>query len=110
MLADYFWFYHFYSISLRRLCSCFVPPSPALAASLLFAVHPVHTEAVTGVVGRAELLSSVFFILALLSYREAALRGCARAMAACVACVGMAMLCKEQVSLAFSSSNILEGN
>jgi hypothetical protein len=25
-------------------------------ASLLFAVHPIHTEAVTGVVGRAELL------------------------------------------------------
>jgi hypothetical protein len=28
----------------------------ALVASLLFAVHPIHTEAVTGVVGRAELL------------------------------------------------------
>ena len=36
----------------------------ALTAALLFAVHPVHTEAVTGVVGRAELLSSVFFLAA----------------------------------------------
>ena len=25
-------------------------------AAILFAVHPIHTEAVTGVVGRAELL------------------------------------------------------
>jgi hypothetical protein len=30
---------------------------PALAGALLFAVHPVHVEAVTNVVGRAELLS-----------------------------------------------------
>jgi len=30
----------------------------ALAAALLFAVHPIHTEAVCGVVGRAELLST----------------------------------------------------
>lgn len=41
-------------------------------AALLFAVHPVHTEAVTGVVGRAELLSSIFFLLAFLGYSKAA--------------------------------------
>ena len=33
-------------------------PSAALAAGLLFAVHPVHTEAVAGIVGRAELLAA----------------------------------------------------
>lgn len=33
---------------------------PALCAALLFAVHPVHVEAVTGVVGRAELLAAAF--------------------------------------------------
>uniref|UniRef100_A0A1A9W3N0 Protein O-mannosyl-transferase TMTC3 n=1 Tax=Glossina brevipalpis TaxID=37001 RepID=A0A1A9W3N0_9MUSC len=37
-------------------------------SSLLFAVHPIHTEAVTGVVGRAELLSSLFFLCAFISY------------------------------------------
>ena len=42
----------------------------AQIASVLFAVHPVHTEAVTGVVGRAELISSVFFIMAVVSYRK----------------------------------------
>ncbi|XP_036342730.1 protein O-mannosyl-transferase Tmtc3-like, partial [Rhagoletis pomonella] len=40
-------------------------------AALLFAVHPIHTEAVTGVVGRAELLSSIFFLGAFLSYTSA---------------------------------------
>ncbi|XP_061389627.1 protein O-mannosyl-transferase Tmtc3 [Musca vetustissima] len=40
-------------------------------SSLLFAVHPIHSEAVTGVVGRAELLSSIFFLLAFLCYAKA---------------------------------------
>ena len=30
----------------------------------------MHTEAVTGVVGRAELISSIFFIMAIVSYRK----------------------------------------
>lgn len=42
----------------------------ALCASLLFAVHPVHTEPVAGIVGRADLLSSIFFFLALLIYEN----------------------------------------
>lgn len=33
-----------------------VSPSAATAAAVIFAVHPLHTEAVTGIVGRAELL------------------------------------------------------
>ncbi|KAK6642319.1 hypothetical protein RUM44_014042 [Polyplax serrata] len=41
-------------------------------SSILFAVHPIHTEAVTGVVGRAETLSSVFFLLAFILYTKAA--------------------------------------
>lgn len=32
----------------------------ALTAAALFAVHPIHTEAVTGLVGRAELLAALF--------------------------------------------------
>lgn len=36
----------------------------AVAAALLFAVHPVHTEAVASVVGRAELLSALGFFAA----------------------------------------------
>lgn len=42
----------------------------ALYASLLFAVHPVHSESVAGLVGRADLLSSIFFFLALIIYEN----------------------------------------
>jgi tetratricopeptide (TPR) repeat protein len=38
----------------------------ALAAGLLFAVHPVHVEAVANVIGVAEVLPGVFFLLACL--------------------------------------------
>lgn len=30
-----------------RLCAMFLVPSTALVAALLFAVHPIHTEAVS---------------------------------------------------------------
>ena len=42
----------------------------SLLSTLLFAIHPIHTEAVTGIVGRAELLSSIFFILTILAYQK----------------------------------------
>ena len=41
-----------YLLALRLNCS----PGGALIAAAIFAVHPLHTEAVTGIVGRAELL------------------------------------------------------
>jgi hypothetical protein len=41
-------------------------------ASILFAIHPIHVEAVTGLVGRAEVLCSTFYLLALLCYNKAA--------------------------------------
>eukprot|EP00118_Oscarella_pearsei_P013628 m.110496 g.110496 ORF g.110496 m.110496 type:complete len:643 (+) comp37400_c0_seq1:3-1931(+) len=37
-------------------------------AGLHFAVHSVHSEAVANIVGRAELLSGVFFLLSFISY------------------------------------------
>lgn len=40
----------------------------ALLASLLFAVHPIHAEAVAGVVGRADLLCALFYFLAFIVY------------------------------------------
>jgi len=40
----------------------------AFFAALLFAIHPVHTEAVNNVVGRAELLSFLFMMLSLWLY------------------------------------------
>ncbi|CAK8683431.1 unnamed protein product [Clavelina lepadiformis] len=40
----------------------------SLLVGLLFSLHPIHTEAVCGVVGCAELLCAVFYLLALLVY------------------------------------------
>jgi hypothetical protein len=40
-------------------------PGACLVAGVLFAVHPLHTEAVTGIVGRAELLMALGVLLAL---------------------------------------------
>lgn len=42
------------------LIARFWTPAGALLGGILFAVHPVHVEAVANVVGRAELLAAVF--------------------------------------------------
>uniref|UniRef100_A0A3Q4MWE2 dolichyl-phosphate-mannose--protein mannosyltransferase n=1 Tax=Neolamprologus brichardi TaxID=32507 RepID=A0A3Q4MWE2_NEOBR len=48
----------------------------SLLAGLLFASHPIHTEAVAGVVGRADEGAALFFLLSLLCYiRHCRLRG-----------------------------------
>lgn len=39
-----------------------------LVCGLFFALHPIHTEAVANVVGRADLLCALFYLLAFLSY------------------------------------------
>lgn len=44
---------------------------PSLAAAALFAVVPIHVEAVTGIVGRAELLVASLVFLAALLFRSA---------------------------------------
>src|SRR6266540_3202341 len=40
-----------------------IPPAAALAGTLLFAVAPIHVEAVTSLVGRGEVLAAVFTLL-----------------------------------------------
>ncbi|XP_067118207.1 protein O-mannosyl-transferase Tmtc3-like [Centruroides vittatus] len=51
-----------------RICLLFLPSKTSFIASVLFAVHPIHTEAVTSVVGRAELLSAIFYLFVLRLY------------------------------------------
>nr|XP_008162429.2 protein O-mannosyl-transferase TMTC1 isoform X7 [Chrysemys picta bellii] len=42
----------------------------AFVTALFFAVHPIHSEAVTGIVGRADVLACLLFLLAFLSYNS----------------------------------------
>ncbi|XP_068132940.1 protein O-mannosyl-transferase TMTC3 [Hyperolius riggenbachi] len=82
-----------------KVCKLFLDNQTSLIAALLFAVHPIHTEAVTGVVGRAELLSSIFLLAAFLSYTKS--KGPDNSIvwtpiAAAVFLVAVATLCKEQ--------------
>ncbi|XP_022237987.1 transmembrane and TPR repeat-containing protein CG4050-like isoform X1 [Limulus polyphemus] len=77
----------------------FLPEGASFIAAILFAIHPIHTEAVTGVVGRAEILSSVFFLLAFSSYTKAAVRAHQTEWSPflhCILFVTAATLCKEQ--------------
>ncbi|XP_017330470.1 protein O-mannosyl-transferase TMTC3 [Ictalurus punctatus] len=82
-----------------RFCRLLMDRTTSLVAALLFAVHPVHTEAVTGVVGRAELLSSIFLLAAFLAYTKS--KGADRSIVwtpiiLTVFLVAVATLCKEQ--------------
>ena len=66
-------------------------------AGIAFAVHPVHTEAVTGMTGRPELLAAFFFLLAMHFHRlapGAARRGMG-CRAAAIAAFACALLSKE---------------
>ncbi|XP_076281504.1 protein O-mannosyl-transferase Tmtc4 [Lasioglossum baleicum] len=71
----------------------------AFYATALFAVHPIHAEAVSGIVGRAELLCALFMWLSILLYHQSInasrlfYRWCS--MCGCIASIATAMLCKE---------------
>lgn len=88
----------------HRMCLTLLPRWTALLAALLFSAHPIHTEAVASVVGRAELLSAVFYLSALLFYiRSRSFAGGSkesgygwRRCLTTAALASVAMLCKEQ--------------
>lgn len=85
-------------IVLMKICTLFMKEFTSFLAALLFAVHPVHTEAVTGVVGRAECLSSIFFLAALWSYSKCTgykAKTVWLPLLFTVVLVAIAMLCKE---------------
>jgi tetratricopeptide (TPR) repeat protein len=67
----------------------------ATAAALLFAVHPVHVEAVAWISGRFDLLCTAFYLLALWLYARAVGRRSGAVFAAAVAAGAAAMLAKE---------------
>jgi protein O-mannosyl-transferase len=56
------------ALAFWRLAVRLLPTLPALLAALLFAAHPVHVESVANVVGQAELLASLFTLVAVERY------------------------------------------
>ncbi|MBC8109224.1 MAG: hypothetical protein H7Z14_21740 [Anaerolineae bacterium] len=68
--------------------------SAAYVAGLLFAVHPIHVEAVANVVGRAELLCALGFLGALVIFAHRPLTT-ARVFAI-FGCLALSILSKEQ--------------
>ncbi len=65
------------------------------AAGLLFAVHPVHVEAVAPVVGRSELLAAGFALWALLLHRRSGATRSGWSLAGAAFCYLAAALSKE---------------
>ncbi|XP_058788796.1 protein O-mannosyl-transferase TMTC4-like [Phymastichus coffea] len=74
-------------------------PQIAYNAAMLFSVHPIHTEAVSGIVGRADVLSGLFMWLSLISYYKCtsstSLFTQLIGMFLCIINSAIAMLCKE---------------
>ncbi|XP_056877900.1 protein O-mannosyl-transferase TMTC2 isoform X4 [Takifugu flavidus] len=109
------WGYHLLNVALHvlvtALFTAFTRPllgrGPwSLLAGLLFASHPIHTEAVAGVVGRADVGAAAFFLLSLFCYarhcrlrRDTRTRAVGRRwawMLGGLGCAAASMLWKEQ--------------
>lgn len=94
--------YHLANLLLHSVACCmltvsvsdFVSPYDAFLTGVLFAVHPIHTEAVTGVVGRAESLCAIFFLASFMAYKGSHKRSLM--LTATVVFMCLATLCKEQ--------------
>ncbi len=79
-----------------------VPPRPALIAALLWALLPIHTEAIASVVGSAELLGAVLSLAALLAWRRGHL-------GSAVVLYAAAVLSKESAAATAGLAGVLEG-
>lgn len=83
----------------------YVPAAAALVGGLLFAVHPVHVEAVANLVGRAEPMAACFLFAALLlgrlvRRRRGAGQATWPAEIGLLVAVALALLCKEHAAVA----------
>ncbi len=86
----------------RLLLRIDLPPPAAIGAALLFAVHPIHVEAVTSVVGRGETqAAALVFGFLLLSLDSVDRIGRRRlALVAALVCYLLANLTKESAAVA----------
>jgi len=84
---------------------------PALAAAALFAVHPIHTEAVSNIAGRAEILAAILVFTSLILAARASTRS-ARSprltRAASVLTFALALCAKESAFTAIALQAIVD--
>lgn len=99
------------AVGVHRLAVRFLAPAAAFAVALLFAVHPVHVEAVAPVVGLAELLMAAGTVTAISAYLALRERGLSAARCVAVAAgTAVAVFSKEQgalVPLALLAAEVL---
>lgn len=69
--------FHLVNVLLHTLCTFLVVKLartffhknfPVFVCGFLFSLHPIHTEAVAGIVGRADIAACIFYIISFLSY------------------------------------------
>lgn len=75
----------------------------AFLTSLLFAVHPVHTESIAALVGRADILSSILYLIALMLYQKLVVRKSFFILVV-ILIIFLAVLCKETAIMAIVSN------
>ena len=84
-----------------------LPPPSIAASSLLFAVHPIHVEAVTSLVGRGETQAAVFVLLYLhLALTLARAKGEGRKATSHLPALALAALCYAAALLTKESSAV----
>jgi protein O-mannosyl-transferase len=70
----------------------------AFASALIFAVHPIQTDAVTYISGMRDTLSTFFYALGMFWFLRYRRRGAYWALAAAMACYGLGSLTKEMAA------------
>lgn len=76
------------------LLAKFFRPAAAMVGGVLFAIHPVHVEAVANIVGRAEMIAATFFLAACLVWTSRTIAATPRILLTAL-CYALAMFAKE---------------
>lgn len=82
----------------------------AYLGTLLYTLHPVHTESVSALVGRADILSSILFIVSFLLYNVVLIKRSLFLYLIVVSVIALAVLCKETAITALVSVSNLPVN
>ncbi len=110
------WGFHFVNLALHLAVSLGVLAlalvlldslPAAVVAAALFAVHPIHTEAVNNIVGRAELLAAALVIASLLAQARAVRRHSPIWSALALVSFALALLAKESAFTAIALIAVL---